>query len=86
MARVFLMWAPSRVMGLMLLALSPKGLPSYERMVICPLGPCLSIGLCTIALTVGRMGIKRAFVTAVQGECGELVLLGLWLFIALLMA
>ena len=86
MARVFLMWAPSRVMGLMLLALSPKGLPTYKRMVIRPLGPCLPIGLCTIALTVGRMGIKRAFVTAVQGECGELVLLGLWLFIAFLMA
>ena len=86
MARVFLMWAPSRVMGLMLLALSPKGLPSYKRMVIRPLGPCLPIGLCTIALTVGRMGIKRAFVTAMQGECGELVLLGLWLFIAFLMA
>ena len=73
-------------MGLMLLALSPKGLPNYKRMVICPLGLCLSIGLCTIALIVGRMGIKRAFVTAVQGECGELVLLGLWLFIAFLMA
>jgi hypothetical protein len=35
---------------------------------------------------VGRMGIKRAFATTVQGKCGELVLLGLWLFIALLMA
>jgi hypothetical protein len=31
-------------------------------------------------------GIKRAFATSVQGKCGELVLLGLWLFIALLMA
>ena len=70
----------------MLLALSPKGLLTYKRMVIRPLGPCLSIDLCTIALIVGRMGIKRAFATAVQGKCGELVLLGLWLFIALLMA
>ena len=73
-------------MGLMLLALSPKGLPSYKRMVIHPLGSCLPIGLCTVALTVGRMGIKRAFVTAMQGKCGELVLLSLRLFIALLMA
>ena len=86
MAHVILMWAPSRVLGLMLLALSPKGLPTYKRMVIRPLRPCIPIGLCTIALIVGRMGIKRAFVTAVQGECGELVLLGLWLFIAFLMA
>ena len=74
------------MLGLMLLALSPKGLPTYKRMVIRPLGPCLLIGLCTIALIVGRMGIKRAFATAGQGDCGEEVLLGLWLFIALLMA
>jgi hypothetical protein len=74
------------MLGLMLLALSPKGLLTYNRMVILPLGSCLSIGLYTIALFVGRMGIKRAFATAVQGKCGELVLLGLWLFIALLMA
>jgi hypothetical protein len=74
------------MLGLMLLALSPKGLLTYNRMVIRPLGSCLSIGLYTIALFVGRMGIKRAFATAVQGKCGELVLLGLWLFIALLMA
>jgi hypothetical protein len=59
---------------------------SHKRMVFCPLGLCLSIGLCTIALFVGRMGIKRAFATSTQGKCGELVLLGLWLFIALLMA
>jgi hypothetical protein len=55
-------------------------------MVIHPLEPCLSIGLYTIALTVGRMGIKRAFATAGQGEYGEEVPLGLWLFITLLMA
>jgi hypothetical protein len=55
-------------------------------MVIHPLGPCLSIALCTIALTVGRMGIKRVFATAGQGKYGEEVSLGLWLFIALLMA
>jgi hypothetical protein len=70
----------------MLIDLSPKGLLTYKRVVIHPLGPCLSIGLCTIALFVGRMGIKRAFATAMQGKCGELVLLGLWLFIALLMS
>ncbi len=70
----------------MLLALRPKGLLTYKRMVIRPLGLCLSIGLCTIALIVGRMGIKRVFATAVQGKCGELVLLGLWWFIAFLMA
>jgi hypothetical protein len=70
----------------MLLALSLKGLLTYKRIVICPLGPCLSIGLCTIALFVGRMGIKRAFATVVQRECGEPVILGLWLFIALLIA
>jgi hypothetical protein len=70
----------------MLPSLSPKGLPTYKRMVIHPLGPYLSIGLCTIALTVGRMGIKRAFATARQGEYSEEVPLGLWLFIALLMA
>jgi hypothetical protein len=34
----------------------------------------------------GKDGHKRAFATAVQGKCGELALLGLWLFIALLMA
>jgi hypothetical protein len=86
MARVILMWAPSQVLGLMLLALSPKGLLTYMRMVIRPLRPCLSIGLCTIALFVGRMGIKRAFATAVQGKCAKLVLLGLWLLMALFMA
>jgi hypothetical protein len=86
MACVILMWAPSWMLGLMLHALSPKGFPTYKRMVIHPLGPCLSIGLCTIALTVGRMGIKRAFATAVQGKCGERVLLRLLGFIALLMA
>jgi hypothetical protein len=32
------------------------------------------------------MGIKRAFATAGQGEYDEEVPLGLWLFIALLMA
>jgi hypothetical protein len=32
------------------------------------------------------MGIKRDFAIVVQGKYGELVLLGLWLFIALLMA
>jgi hypothetical protein len=64
MAHVILMWEPSWMLGLMLHALSPKGLPTYKRMVIHPLGPCLSIGLCTISLTVGRMGIKRAFATA----------------------
>jgi hypothetical protein len=36
MARVILMWAPSRVLGLILLALSPKGLLTYKRIVICP--------------------------------------------------
>jgi hypothetical protein len=56
------------------------------RMVIRPLEPCLWIGLSTIALFVGRMGIKRVFATAMQGKCVELVLLGLWLFIALFMA
>jgi hypothetical protein len=86
MAHVIIMWAPSRMLGLMFLTLSPKGLLTYKRMVIRPLELCLSIGLCTIALFVGRMGIKRAFATAMQGKCGELVLLGLWLFIALLMA
>jgi hypothetical protein len=70
----------------MLLALSPKGLLVYKRMVIRPLGLCLSISLYTIALFVGRMGIKRAFATAMQGKCVELVLLGLWLFMALFMA
>jgi hypothetical protein len=70
----------------MLLALSPKGLLTYKRMVICPLGLCLSIGLYTIALFVGTMGIKRAFATVVQGKCAEIVLLGLWLFMALFMA
>jgi hypothetical protein len=84
-ARVILMWAPRWMLGLMLHALSPKGLPTYKRMVIHPLRPCLSIGLCTIALNVGRMGIKRVFATARQGEDGEEVPLGLWLFIALLM-
>jgi hypothetical protein len=34
----------------------------------------------------GKMGIKRAFAIAVQGKSGEPVLLGLWWFIALLMA
>jgi hypothetical protein len=58
MARAILIWAPSQVLGSMLLALSPKGLLTYMRMVIRPLEPCLSIGLCTIALIVGRMGIK----------------------------
>jgi hypothetical protein len=86
MAIVILMLAPSRVLRLMLFDLSSKGLLTYKRVVIHPLGPCLPIGLCTIALFVGRMGIKRAFATAMQGKCGELVLLGLWLFIALLMA
>jgi hypothetical protein len=86
MARVILMLAPSRMLRLTLLAISPKGLLTYKRIVIRPLGLCLSIGLCTIAFFVGRMGIKRAFATAMQGKCGELVLLGLWLFIALLMA
>jgi hypothetical protein len=86
MARVILMWAPSQVLGLMLLALSPKGLLTYKRMVIRAHGPCLLIGLCTIALFVGRMGIKRAFTTAGQGDCGVPVLLGLWLFLALFMA
>jgi hypothetical protein len=66
----------------MLLDLSPKGLLTYMRMVIRPLGLFLSIGLSTIAPSVGRMGIKTAFATAMQGKCGELVLLGLWLFIA----
>jgi hypothetical protein len=74
------------MLGLMLLSLILKGLLTYKRMVIRPLGPCLSIGLCTIALFVGRMGIKRVFATTVQGKCGELVLLGLWLFIDLFMA
>jgi hypothetical protein len=32
------------------------------------------------------MGIKRVFATAGQGKYGEEVPLGLWLFIALLMA
>jgi hypothetical protein len=32
------------------------------------------------------MGIKRDFATVMQGKCGELVLLGLLLFVALLMA
>jgi hypothetical protein len=86
LARLILMWVPSWMLVLMLHALSPKGLPTFKRMVIHPLGPCLSIGLCTIALTVGRMGIKRAFSTAGQREYGEEVPLGLWLFIALLMA
>jgi hypothetical protein len=76
MARVILMWAPSQVLGLMLLALYPKGLLTYMRMVIRPLRPCLSIGLCTITLFVGRMDIKGAFAT-MQGKCAELVLLGL---------
>jgi hypothetical protein len=83
---VILIWAPSQVLGLMLIALSPKGLLTYMRMVIRPLGPCFSIGLCTIALFVARMGIKRTFATAVQGKCGDLVILGLWLFTALFMA
>jgi hypothetical protein len=86
MVRVILMLAPSRVLRLMLLALSPKELHTYKRIVIRPLGPCLSIGLYTIALFVGRMGIKRAFATVVQGKCTELVLLGLWLFKDLFMA
>ncbi|EFE88093.1 hypothetical protein BIFBRE_05057 [Bifidobacterium breve DSM 20213 = JCM 1192] len=68
------------MLGLMLLALSPKGLLTYKRMVILPLELCLPIGLCTIALIVGRMGIKRVFATVRQGECGEVMLLGLWLF------
>jgi hypothetical protein len=76
MAHAIVMWEPSRVLGLMLLALSPKGLFTYKRMVICPLGPCLLIDLCTIVLFVGRMGIKRAFATDVQEKCGELVLVG----------
>jgi hypothetical protein len=86
MARVILIWALSQMLGLMLLALSPNGLLTYKKMVIRPLISCLSIGLCTIALFVGRMGIKRDFAIVVQGKYGELVLLGLWLFIALLMA
>jgi hypothetical protein len=86
MAHVVLIWAPSRVLRLIFLALSPKGLLTYKRMVIHPLGLCLSISLCTIALIMGRMGIKRAFAIDRQGECGDPVLLGLWLFIALLMA
>jgi hypothetical protein len=86
MVRVILMLAPSQVLRLMLLALSPKGLLTYKRMVIRPLGPCLSIDLYTSALFVGRMGINRVFSTAVQGKCAELVLLGLWLFMALFMA
>ena len=40
-----LMSAPSRVLGLMLLALSPKGLLTNKRMVIRPLEPYLPIGL-----------------------------------------
>jgi hypothetical protein len=47
---------------------------------------CLSIGLYTTAFFVGRMGIKRAFASAVQGKCAELVLLGLLWFMALFMA
>jgi hypothetical protein len=66
--------------------LSVEVYASYKRMMIHPLGPCLLIGLCIVALIVGRMGIKRAFATTMQGKCGELVLLGLWLFIALLIA
>jgi hypothetical protein len=63
---------PSRVLALMLLALCAKRLHTYKRMVIRPLGLCLSISICTIALFVGRMGIKRAFATAVQGKCDDL--------------
>jgi hypothetical protein len=40
-----------------------QGTSHFKRMVIHPLGPCLSIGLCTISLIVGRMGIKRVFAT-----------------------
>jgi hypothetical protein len=72
MVRVIQMLAPSRVLRLMLLALSPKGLLTYKRMVIRPLKLFLSIGLYTISLFVGRMGIKRAFATAVQGKCADL--------------
>ena len=56
------------------------------RTVIRPLRSYLQIGLYTIALFVRKMDIKRAFATAVQDTCGELVLLDLWLFIAHLMA
>jgi hypothetical protein len=70
----------------MLLALCPKGLLTYKRIEIRPLGLSLSIGLCTIALFVGRMDIKKVFATSMQGKYGELVLLGLWLFIDLFMA
>ena len=56
------------------------------KMVIHPLGPCLEIGLCTIALFVRKMGIKRVFAIAVQDACSELVLLSHLVFIAHLMA
>ena len=46
------------------------GLLTLTRMVICPLGLCLQIGLCTVALSVRKIGIKRAFATAVQDACG----------------
>jgi hypothetical protein len=55
-------------------------------MVIRPVKPFHPIGLYTIALNMGKMGINRAFAIVVQGKCGKLVLLSLWLFIALLMA
>jgi hypothetical protein len=61
MASVIQMWAPSRMLGLMLLALSPKGLLTYKRMMICSLGLCLPIGLCTIALIMGRIGHQESF-------------------------
>ena len=56
------------------------------RMVICTLGLCLQIGLCTVALFVRNMGIKRVFAIAVQDACGELVLLSHLVFIDFLMA
>ena len=55
-------------------------------MVFCPHGPCLQIGLYTIAIFVRKMGIKRVFAIAVQDACGELVLLSHLVFIAFLMA
>ena len=78
MAHAFLVWATNLM--LMLLVPSPKGPLTSGRMV------CLLLGPCTIALFVREMGIKRAIAIGVSNSCAEVDLLGLWMFIAVLMA
>jgi len=78
MARAFLVRALSFMV--LLLVLSPKGPLTCWRMV------WLQVGLCTIALFVREMGIKRAIAIGVLDACVVFELLGFMVVIALLMA